>query len=144
MKFWDTSAVVPLLIQQPHTTTILAIFEADPGVVIWWSTHMEFESAVRRLARDGVLDPPGVLDARESFALLHEGAVEIQPGNQLRQRAVALLAEHPLRSADALQLSAAVTWIGDSIDGVFVTLDTRLGEAARAVGFTVLPTGSTQ
>ena len=42
--------------------------------------------------------------------------------------------------ADALQLAAALIWVSDRPGGeVMVTLDDRLGEAARQEGFVVQP-----
>jgi len=66
----------------------------------------------------------------------------VVPSVPLRDRASRLVAVHPLRAADALQLAAAlvsseVTPRGDG----FVTLDDRLRTAARAEGFAVLPAG---
>ncbi|MFY9343542.1 MAG: hypothetical protein WAT39_13685 [Planctomycetota bacterium] len=55
-------------------------------------------------------------------------------------RARRLLANHPLRAADACQLAAALIACRERPDALgFVTLDSRLAEAARREGFTVLP-----
>jgi len=41
-----------------------------------------------------------------------------------------------LKSADALQLGAALTWAqGSSEDSIFLTLDRRLARAAESEGF---------
>jgi hypothetical protein len=51
-----------------------------------------------------------------------------------------VLASHPLRGADALQLAAALVWCDEAPQGdTFVCLDERLKEAARREGFGVLP-----
>jgi hypothetical protein len=51
-----------------------------------------------------------------------------------------VLAAHPLRAADALQLAAALVWTGEAAAGeAFVCLDERLRDAARREGFEVLP-----
>ncbi len=58
----------------------------------------------------------------------------------LRERALRLLSSHHLRAADSLQLAAALVWAREQPRGrVFISLDSRLGEAARREGFTVLP-----
>jgi predicted nucleic acid-binding protein len=45
---------------------------------------------------------------------------------------------HPLRAADALQLAAALVWMGGAPNGAeLVTRDTRLAHAARKEGFAV-------
>ena len=55
-------------------------------------------------------------------------------------RAARLLAVHPLRAADALQLAAALLWCEEQphAEG-FVSLDVKLREAAFKEGFTVRP-----
>lgn len=64
----------------------------------------------------------------------------VSPSNIVRDRAIRLLATHPLRSADALQLAAALRWIQDETKGVgFVCLDEQLRAAASAEGFTLFP-----
>jgi hypothetical protein len=58
----------------------------------------------------------------------------------VRRRAARLLAIHPLRAGDALQLAAALVWCEETPDGeAFVCLDERLRAAAAKEGFDVLP-----
>ncbi len=50
------------------------------------------------------------------------------------------LGTHPLKSADALQLAAALVWAGNTTrDHHFVCLDKRLRKAAGKEGFRILP-----
>ena len=65
----------------------------------------------------------------------------IEPCIRLRDRAGRLVAAHPLRAADALQLAAALMWCDDTPSTVtpFVCLDERLRNAARREGFSILP-----
>jgi hypothetical protein len=140
VRFWDTSALVPLFIQQPQTSLAVAVLSEDPEAVLWWGTVVEYESALQRLLREAVLDRKEISTARASFSLLREGAVEVEPSEELRSRARGLLAEHTLRAADALQLAAALTWAGGHGSGEgFISLDDRLREAAADEGFAVLP-----
>ena len=65
---------------------------------------------------------------------------EVQPTEPVRQRAERLLMLHPLKTADALQLSAALIWAEEiPKDQVLICLDHNLREAAQREGFTVLP-----
>lgn len=140
MRFWDTSALVALFVRQPQTSLATAALSDDPEPVLWWGCVVEYESALQRLLREAVLDAEGLAVARKSFSLLREGAVEVEPSEELRSRAVRLLGDHPLRAADALQLAAALTWVGDPGSGEgFVSFDERLREAAASEEFTVLP-----
>ena len=64
---------------------------------------------------------------------------EIHPAPIIREHAERLLAVHPLRTADALQLAAALIWSGPLPRGHhMVCLDHRLREAARKEGFSIL------
>ena len=47
MKFWDTSAIVPLLVREPRTPTLTAVYRHDPDVAAWWGSEVECGSASR-------------------------------------------------------------------------------------------------
>ena len=71
---------------------------------------------------------------------LVDNADVVAPTLRVRERAGRLVAAHPLRAGDALQLAAALVWCNDAPQGdAFVCLDGPLREAARREGFTVLP-----
>lgn len=116
------------------------VFNADPALVIWWCTQVEGLSALSRLGRLGQLDAETVAIARSRWLLLCASATEVLPVDDVRIQAARLLAAYPLRSADALQLGAALVWAGGQAAGYeFVSLDGRLCNAAKQEGFTVLP-----
>lgn len=137
MRFWDASAVVPLLLEQPASERSRGILEADPDIVIWWGTPVECASAFARLGREGLLskgDEGRLLDRLERLRL---GSYEMLPGDRLRAQALRALRLHPLRAADSLQLAAALEWSGSPAAGTLVTFDERLATAAHEEGFTV-------
>lgn len=139
MRFWDSSALVPLIVPEPSTAALEAVAKADPGVAIWWATPLECESALRRSLRAGRLPQTAFDRARLQLdALL--AAVDIVPATDtVLGRARALLASHELRAGDALQLAAAFVAFEDRpSEGEFVCLDDRLRDAARAEGFRVI------
>ena len=140
MKFWDSSALVPLLIEQPSSGRIEELLRRDPDLVIWWGTGVECVSALARLQREGVLARSGLRQAREILDQLQAGAFEVEPVAEVRARALRLLAVHRLRAGDALQLAAALLWCRERPQKVgFVCLDDRLRLAAGGEGFQVLP-----
>jgi uncharacterized protein len=139
VRFWDSSALVPLLAVQGRTTTLRQLVEEDPELVVWWSTPVECASAFARLRREGVLATADESRLLQLVEELRESWYEVQPTVSLRDVAGRLLRTHPLRAADALQLAAALVWAGRPRGEVFVTLDARLAEAARLEGFTVAP-----
>ena len=78
--------------------------------------------------------------ARRVLHLLSDTWMEMQPNDALRNMAERLLAVHPLRTADALQLSAALSWCRQVPAGQeLVAFDQRLRDASFREGFTVLP-----
>ena len=84
--------------------------------------------------------PADMAGAIDRIRMLVEHADTVSPSDELRRRAARLLAVHPLRAADALQLAAALLWCEEQPHGEgFVSLDARLREAAGKEGFAVLP-----
>lgn len=138
MRFWDTSAIVPLLLAQPATAAVTAAHGHDPELVVWWATEVECVSAVARSERDAGVGAGEALEAYARLDALAAAWHEIQPTPTLRRAAARLLRVHPLRAADALQLAAALNASeGDSRALSFVTLDQRLAQAAAREGFTI-------
>lgn len=137
VRFWDTSAVVPLVVMEPATNRVKALAEDGSEVVIWWSTPVELASAIHREERERNL-PEEVVEAARIRADGLVGAwLEIAPTDRIRSRAKRMLAVHSLRGADALQLAAALAW-SDGGEAEMVCLDGQLGRAASREGFTVL------
>lgn len=139
MKFWDTSAVVPLLVSEGSTEAIRQILTEDRQMHVWWATEVECTSTLARLEREGV-DPEVIEAALSRLAILRDDWSEIAPASAVRGTAKRLLRLHPLRAADALQLASALA-LADGEPGAvsFVSLDDRLRRAARLEGFVLLP-----
>ncbi len=140
MRFWDSSAVVPLLVAEAQTTVLRASLRADTVVAVWWATEVECVSALARRERDGALSGDGLGRALAGLAEFAQTWQEVQAGAALRRSAVRLVRTHPLRAADALQLAAALSASeGEPGSLPFVTLDGRLRDAATREGFPVEP-----
>jgi uncharacterized protein with PIN domain len=137
--FWDTSALVPLLVREPESPAMRRALRADSQMLVWWGTYTECESALARRVRDGVLSHRGRLDARAVLEQMATAWSEVLASSEVRSRASLLLGRHALRAADALQLGAALVWAGGQPVGHrFNTLEARLRQAALAEGFVVL------
>jgi predicted nucleic acid-binding protein len=138
VRFWDSSALVPLLVREPASAAVTREYERDPDIVAWWATDIECASALARLERDAALDNAGVSDALRRLDLLAAAWQEIQPGSSVRRVAMRLLRVHPLRAADALQLGAAlIASENEPATLSLVTMDERLAQAAEREGFAV-------
>jgi predicted nucleic acid-binding protein len=140
VRFWDSSAIVPLIVDEPGRDRLLAMLEADPVMVVWWGTPVELVSALSRRERDGSLPTTVASAAVERVRKLERTWHQVVPTDVLRQRAQRLLRVHPLRAADSLQLAAALGIAGTDPSSVsFVTLDQRLLDAAQREGLAVEP-----
>ena len=145
MKFWDASAIVPLLIAEPATRTLQALAAEDPTMLVWWATEVECASAIARLEREGGLEQPAVTEAFDRLKHLAGGWHEVDPSDGVREAAVRFLRVHPLRAADALQLAAAFVAAERRPASLeLVTLDDRLAVAARKEGFGLIDLPSTE
>ena len=143
MKFWDASAIVPLLVAEESTRRLQALAAKDPAMLVWWGSSVECVSALARLERDGALKARAIMLALQRLRQLSAGWHGVDPSDEIRETAARFLRVHPLRAADALQLAAAFAAAERrpaSLD--IVTLDDRLANAARKEGFAVL--GSTK
>ena len=140
MRFWDTSAIVPLCVTEPATATVRPLLDADPSLIVWWASRTECLSAFARRRREGHLTPAAERQAGDVLVLLATAWAEIQPSDPLRSRAERLLGVHALRAADAFQLAAALLWSqGETRGHEFVSFDGRLRAAAGGEGFSILP-----
>jgi len=139
VKFWDASAIVPLLVAEPTTRPLQALAGRDPDMLVWWGSEVECVSALARLERDATLDAKAVSIAFERLKQLADGWHEVEPSDILRESAVRFLRVHPLRAADALQLAAAFMSAERRPASLqVVTLDERLADAARKEGFALV------
>ena len=140
MKFWDSSALVPLMTRETRTEELKALAAGDSAASVWWGTEVECASAMDRRARTAAWSPFAEREASARLAVLARGWMVVVPSDDLRERAVRLVRVHRLSSGDALQLAAALAWADGRPEGqAIVVLDHRLADAARLEGFTVLP-----
>ena len=87
MKFWDSTAIIPLRLKGKTSQAMKGLIKDDEDIVVWWGTRIECLSALSVLASTWS---------------------EVQHTETIRLRAERLLSIHPLRAADALQLALAL------------------------------------
>jgi uncharacterized protein len=140
MRFWDSSAILPLCVKEQNTDRIAELLALDGDMVVWWATRIECVSAVARRYREHIFSAKARDQALSIITALAGSWSEVLPTEALRLRAERLLMVHPLRAADALQLAAALVWAEAAPQGLeFASLDQHLSEAAAREGFAVLP-----
>ena len=98
-------------------------------------------SAIRRKQRLSELNAKQTLAALRRLELLSSEWNEVTDVRAATERAERLLIHHPLSSADALQLGAAIVLCSEQPKGwTFITADERLGNSAGMKEFrTVVP-----
>ena len=139
MKFWDASAIVPLLVQEMATDFVLALVAKDPTMLVWWGSRVECVSALARLEREGALDRGRADLAFARLDALAEAWLEVEPTEIVRESAIRFLRVHPIRAADALQLGAAFVAAERRPPSLeVVTFDDRLADVARKEGFALI------
>jgi predicted nucleic acid-binding protein len=140
MKFWDSSAILPLCVKESHTDKMLEISKDDPNFAVWWGTSIECCSSLARLRRECLITEAQEDMLRGILEKMQEYWTEIEPTDEVRSHARRLLLRHPLRVADSMQLAAALVWAdGNPEQQGFVCLDQRLRDAARSEGFMLIP-----
>jgi uncharacterized protein len=136
VKFWDSSALVSLLVPEAMSRRLQGLYGADPAMLVWWMTEIECTSAIARRQRQGALSEEATAEAFARLDGLRASWHEVEPSEDVREAAKRFLRVHDLRSADALQLAAAF-FAAESRPStlVFVSLDDWLLSAARREGF---------
>jgi predicted nucleic acid-binding protein len=136
MNFWDSSALVPLLVTEASSDLRRKQYDADPWAVVWFGTLAEIESSLVRRQRDGQLPADVEHAARKRLHEMTKQWTEVTPTTEVRARAIRLLRVHPLRAADAFQLAAALIFCREQPQHLpFLTADQRLRDAANLEGF---------
>ncbi len=139
MRFWDSSALVPLLIVERGTAAAARWLRQDPGVVVWTLTRVELFSALARHRRAESRDTAVLSAARRDLLLAWERWSEVTAVEVVRRHAERIVENHPIKAADALQIGAALT-AGEHDPALveFVTLDEVQATAAEREGLRVL------
>ena len=140
MAFWDSSALVALLLEEATAKELKPILLVEANIEIWWATKVELASAVCRSHRMGEIPEQMLPILFKKIEQLTAQTNEIEPTPEIRNVAYRILRIHNLRAADALQLAAALVLADHNPSGEsFVCLDNRLQQAALKEGFSVLP-----
>ena len=135
MRYWDASALVPLIVAEPESKPVRQWLSEDDHIITWVWTRTEITSAIERRTREGALSRPQRRQVLDRLGVLADSWDEVTEVLAVRSRANALLARHPLRAADAGQLGAALL-VQEQLAGLltFVCLDGRLSKAADLEG----------
>lgn len=139
MRYWDASALVPLIVAEPSSDIMRERLAEDGRIATWVWSYTEIAGAVERRARDGAISRDQRLSVLRRLLVLAESWDEVTDVLAVRSRANSLLARHHLRAADAGQLGAALFLQEKVVTPLsFVCLDRNLSAAASREGLHVL------
>ncbi len=140
MKFWDSSALLPLCLDMPQGLDTRPLLKSDSEMIVWWGSDLEVVSALHRLRREKVVTEQELSRTTARLQKLQKTWHTVRPSNIIKEKAKRVIRIHGLKSADSLQLAAALAWAHDLPgDFEFVTLDKRLKQAALVEGFAARP-----
>lgn len=140
MKYWDSSAIVPLVVAEENTDYCVRLLSDDPEMLIWCLSRLEVISALCRRVREDDWSEDEFRRAKEQLNRVLDSAYEVSAVEKVRSRALRLLEVHPLRTADACQLASALVGTQEDPERLaIVCFDHRLETAAIKEGFVVNP-----
>lgn len=142
--FCDASAILKQYVPESGAAVVAAL---DERLVVSDLSAVEVPSAIWRKHRMGELAPEDASVLVAAFGHDLRGGTYDVPryatvalGTEVLAQAAALLPRHGLRAGDAIQLASAITARASlEFCDTFATFDRRLGIAAAAEGFAVIP-----
>jgi len=138
VRFWDTSALIPLVVAERGTALAERLLRADPAVVVWTLTRVELLSALARRRREEPAAARRLLRAKREILAAWPRWSEVTAVEVVRRHAERVVDTHAIRAADALQIGAAlVAAAEDPATLEFVTFDQPQAAAAEREGFHV-------
>lgn len=138
IAYFDTSAVVPLIINEPATDICTRIWNESSRVVSVRLLYPEARAALARAKRMNRLTHAQLTAAVAELDAIVDQIDHIEVTPSLARTAGELAQQHALRGYDAVHLAAAHTLADDDL--VLVTGDTDLAAAASAIGITISAT----
>lgn len=139
MRFWDSSCLVPLVVDEPKGRASRDLFRADAEVVAWTIARHEVWAAICRKRREKLLGDDAFEAARRRLQRHADRWYAVPDAPDVRVNVDRLLEVHDLRAGDAFQLAAALFWCEGRARGrQFIAADDRLLGAAAAEGFTTI------
>jgi hypothetical protein len=138
VRFWDTSALIPLVVAERGTALAERLLRGDPAVVVWTLTRVELLSALARRRRAEPAAARRLLGAKREVLAAWPRWSEVTAVALVRRHAERVVDTHAIRAADALQIGAALVAADDDPTTLeFVTFDEPQAAAAEREGFRV-------
>lgn len=140
--FLDSTAFIKLFVQEVGTESIIRLMEAteDNRKLISAGTPLEVYAALKRRERAGGIAPEDGEAARNILRVEAARMVQQPLNPAVLEAARQVLDRHELRSAEALQMGAAVVAreMFQGMEIIFVSSDRRLLDVAKIERFEIL------
>ncbi|MBW9111099.1 type II toxin-antitoxin system VapC family toxin [Microbacterium trichothecenolyticum] len=136
--YFDSSAFVPLLIDEPSTGRCTMAWTSSIEVISSVVTFVEVHAALATAVRSGRLHTMQHRNAIAHFEVIWEAVTRVGVDDAMLQHAATLTASHRLRGYDALQCATA--WAAASDDLLAVSGDRDLVRAWADLGITTFDT----
>ncbi|MFT4136042.1 type II toxin-antitoxin system VapC family toxin [Microbacterium sp.] len=136
--FLDTSAIVPLLVEESTSARCERLWRDADGIAASALAYVEVHTALAQAARQGRLSAAALEQVCESFEELWDQIVAITPSDGIIRSAARLGARHALRGYDAVQCATALAAASD--DFVAVSGDRDLLRAWTDLGLVTVDT----
>ncbi|MCU4187344.1 type II toxin-antitoxin system VapC family toxin [Acidiferrimicrobium sp. IK] len=130
--YFDTSAIVPLVIDEPSSTVASRLWDEADRVVSSRLVYAEGRAALAMARRLDRIDESGLREAVDDFESLNDQLDVIEVTERLIREAGGLAEQLCLRGYDAVHLASAR--LVDDAEMVLAAGDQSLLVAARAIG----------
>ena len=132
IAYFDTSAIIPLLIDEPLSGLADTVWRQAAWVATARLSYVEARSGLARACRTGRISADELSEAVGSLEKLHRQIHHVEITADLVAKAGDLAEDMALRAYDAIQLAAALSL--EIRDLVVVTGDRQLVTAAQTLG----------
>ncbi|HZP28461.1 MAG TPA: type II toxin-antitoxin system VapC family toxin [Acidimicrobiia bacterium] len=138
IAYFDTSAVVPLLVEEPGSNRAAAVWDEADRVTSARLLYPEARAALAQARRQDRLDAPGLRAAVDGLERLVGLLDMIEITETLARRAGELAVSHSLRGYDAIPVATAELLHDPNL--VVAAGDVALLDACEALGIAVART----
>ena len=140
IAYFDTSALIPLLVEEPGSERASRLWDVADNVVAVRLIYAEVRAALAQATRVGRLSAAHLATTIDALEGLYANLDLLEVDELLVRRAGELAQHHTLRGYDAVHLAAAELIRDDTT--VMVAGDRDLCTAARTLGMAVADTSA--
>lgn len=138
MIYWDTSALIPLLLRSEEASLIVPLLAESKIHCTSHFTQFEVQGVLRRLTLQKALSGPDLDQAQAQWADLRIQINFHSLDEQVTLNGLRTQRLYGLKPYDSVQLGTAIALQAEERAITFATLDRQLSRIAKQEGFLVL------